>query len=45
VALSPVVRGEGEHLLSGINLLSLGYHISEHVISPNATHVIIKKRT
>jgi len=44
IAISPVLLGEGEHLLSGINLLTLGYQKSEYVVSPNAVHVVFTKR-
>jgi len=45
LAIAPVLLGSGEHLLSGIDLLELGYQCSEHVAMPGATHVIITKRT
>ena len=39
VAISPVMLGNGEHLLGGIDTLALGYDCTQHVtISPNATH-------
>lgn len=44
IAISPVLLGSGEHLFSNINMLSLGYECAEHVTSPNATHVIFKKK-
>lgn len=43
LVLSPVLLGRGEHLLTGINLLELGYSVSEHVQTPKATHVVLKK--
>ena len=43
LAISPVLLGSGEHLLHGINLLSLGYTISEHAAGENATHILLKK--
>ena len=45
LAIAPVLLGSGEHLLSGIDLLELGYQCSEHVATPSATHVVITKRT
>jgi dihydrofolate reductase len=45
LAIAPVLLGSGEHLLSGIDLLELGYQCSEHVATPGATHVVITKRT
>jgi len=44
LAIAPVLLGAGEHLLSGIDLLELGYQCSEHVATPGATHVVITKR-
>jgi hypothetical protein len=45
LAVSPVLLGSGESLLAGINLLELGYKISEHVSSPAALHVVLTKQT
>jgi dihydrofolate reductase len=45
IAISAVLLGSGEHLFSGIDLPSLGYYCAEHTSSPNATHLIIKKKT
>jgi dihydrofolate reductase len=42
-AIAPVLLGAGEHLLSGIDLLQLGYRCVEHVPAPGATHVVLKK--
>jgi dihydrofolate reductase len=44
LAISPVVLGSGEHLLTGIDLPQLGYQISEHVATENATHVVVTRR-
>jgi dihydrofolate reductase len=44
VAISPVLLGSGESLLQGIDLPKLGYQRTEHVPTPNATHVVITKR-
>jgi dihydrofolate reductase len=44
LAVSPVLLGAGEHLLSGIDLPRLGYQISGHTASENATHVVITRR-
>ncbi len=44
LAIAPVLLGSGEHLLSGIDLPKLGYQCSEHVATPNATHVVITKQ-
>jgi dihydrofolate reductase len=45
LAISPVLLGSGEHLLSGIDLRSLGYECVEHAASARAAaHVILRKR-
>jgi dihydrofolate reductase len=44
LAISPVLLGSGEHLLAGIDLLKFGYRCTEHVPTPNATHVVLTKR-
>jgi dihydrofolate reductase len=43
IAISPVLLGSGEHLLSGVDLPSLGYGIADYVTTPGATHVIIAR--
>jgi len=45
IAISPVLLGSGEPLFSGIDLPALGYYCAEHTSSPNASHMIIKKKT
>lgn len=42
-AIAPRLLGSGEHLLSGIDLLQLGYRCVEHVPSAGATHLVLKK--
>jgi dihydrofolate reductase len=44
VAISPIMLGNGEHLLSGIDTLALGYACTQHVTTPNATHFVLTKR-
>jgi dihydrofolate reductase len=44
IAISPVVLGSGERLFDGIDLVSLGYECGQHVGTPNATHVVIRKK-
>jgi dihydrofolate reductase len=44
LAISPTLLGSGEHLLAGIDATKLGYRCTEHVPTPNATHVVITKR-
>jgi dihydrofolate reductase len=43
LAIAPRLLGSGEHLLSGIDLLRLGYRCVEHVPAAGATHVVLKK--
>jgi dihydrofolate reductase len=43
LVVSPVLLGSGEHLLSGIDLLALGYAVAEHVQTPLATHVVLRR--
>jgi hypothetical protein len=43
--MSPILLGSGECLLEGIDAPKLGYHRTEHVATPNATHFVIAKRT
>jgi dihydrofolate reductase len=44
IAIAPVLLGTGESLLTGIDLLRLGYRVSEHVAAPKATHVVLTRR-
>jgi dihydrofolate reductase len=44
LAISPVLLGAGEHLLTGIDLPALGYTCTEHVASDKAMHVVLSKR-
>jgi len=43
IAIAPALLGSGEHLLEGIDLLSLGYRVSEHVASKGAMHVVMRR--
>jgi len=43
LVISPVLLGRGEHLLSGIDAVSLGYKCTEHASSDKATHVVLTK--
>jgi dihydrofolate reductase len=45
LAISPVLLGSGEHLFAGIDALKLGYQLTEHVPTPNATHVVLTQRS
>jgi dihydrofolate reductase len=43
LAISPVLLGSGEHLLTGLDLPRLGYRCAEHIPTPAATHVVLKR--
>jgi len=43
LALSPALLGQGEALLSGIDLTALGLKCTEHVASRLAMHIILSK--
>ena len=43
LAIAPVLLGTGESLLTGIDLLRLGYRVSEHAAAPKATHVVLTR--
>ena len=43
LAISPVLLGRGEHLLAGIDIVSLGYKCTEHASTSQATHVVLAK--
>jgi dihydrofolate reductase len=44
LAIVPVLLGEGEHLLAGLNLPALGYECADRIEGVRATHVILRKR-
>ena len=44
LAISPIFLGSGEHLLAGLDVPKLGYQRTEHIPTPNATHVVFAKR-
>lgn len=44
LAVSPVLLGTGENLFAGLDLPRLGYQRSEHVATPNATHVVLARK-
>jgi dihydrofolate reductase len=45
IAISPVLLGTGEHLLSGIDMRALGYECAEHIAGTRAaSHVVLRKR-
>lgn len=43
LALSPILLGSGEHLLTGIDLPALGYRCTERAASEKATHFVLTK--
>lgn len=43
LVISPVLLGRGESLLTGIDVVSLGYKCTEHAHTDNATHVVLTK--
>ena len=43
LVISPALLGRGEHLLGGIDTVSLGYKCTEHASSDQATHVVLTK--
>lgn len=43
LAVSPVLLGSGEHLLSGIDLPALGFAVTEHVATAAATHIVLTR--
>jgi dihydrofolate reductase len=43
IPIAPVVLGSGEHLYKGINLLELGYKLTEHVATSDAMHLVFIK--
>lgn len=43
LAISPVLLGQGEHLLAGIDMVKLGYRCTERACTDLATHVVLAK--
>jgi dihydrofolate reductase len=43
LAIAPALLGTGEHLLSGIDLVSLGYRCTKHLPTPKVTHVVLTR--
>jgi dihydrofolate reductase len=44
VVIAPVLLGSGEPLFAGLDLQALGYAVTEHVPTANATHVVFTRR-
>jgi len=43
LAIAPALLGRGEHLLAGLDLVSLGYRCSEHAATEHAMHVVLTR--
>jgi dihydrofolate reductase len=43
LAVSPVVLGRGEALFAGIDLPAMGWRTVEHVATPAALHVVLRR--
>jgi dihydrofolate reductase len=43
LALSPVVLGQGEAMLAGIDLPALGFRVSNHQATAHATHIVLSR--
>jgi hypothetical protein len=43
LAISPVVLGRGESLFAGIDLLALGYAVTEQTQGEQAMHVVLRR--
>jgi dihydrofolate reductase len=44
LAFAPVMLGSGEALFDGIDVAKLGYEVTQHAATPDATHVVLTKR-
>jgi dihydrofolate reductase len=43
LAIVPAVLGRGEALFAGLDLVKLGFRVTEHAAGENATHVVLSK--
>jgi hypothetical protein len=43
LAISPTLLGSGEALLPGVDLLQLGFRVTEYVPTSHAAHVVLSK--
>jgi len=43
-AVAPVALGEGEVLLSGLDLRAMGFSVTEHVATEHAMHVVLTRK-
>ena len=44
LAVSPVLLGAGEHLMTGLDLPALGYECTSHVAGTRTTHLFLRRR-
>ncbi len=44
LAVAPILLGQGEALLAGIDLPSLGWRVTGHAATPLATHAVLNRR-
>ena len=44
LAMSPVLLGQGEHLMHDIDLAARGYEVAKTIAGERATHLILRKR-
>jgi dihydrofolate reductase len=43
LAVSPILLGQGEAFWPGLDLPALGYRITETLVTPDATHLVLQK--
>ncbi|PTX98520.1 dihydrofolate reductase family protein [Opitutus sp. ER46] len=43
LAIAPTLLGSGERLFAGLDPVQLGYHCVEHVTTPSALHVVLRR--
>ena len=44
LAITPALLGTGEQLLHGVDLVALGFECIKHAATPNATHVVLRRK-
>ena len=44
LAFSPVLLGSGEHLMAGLDMVELGYSVTEDAATEHARHVVLTKQ-
>jgi dihydrofolate reductase len=45
IAVSPILLGSGEHFLHGLDLLALGFEMTEYVGTSKAAHFVVRKKS